>query len=157
MSGYVPPRKANHLCYFISVRQSYGVSSSLLWNTERKMPNRLQWDLTEVTQEIPNVSSLEGLISNSPSLSSVLTHWGLLGAFWHLSVWKSFPVTCIQSTHTVCFSRVPSESTRNVVPLCPPHPFFSFLHPLPSGNLLFLLCIYDSVSGSLCLFICFVL
>ena len=111
MSGYVPPKKANYLCCFISVRQSYGVSSSVLWSAERKMPSRLQWDLTEVTQEIPNVSSHEVLISNSPSLSSFLTHWGILDAFWHLSVWKSFSVTCIQSTHTMYFSRVPSEST----------------------------------------------
>ena len=42
------------------------------------------------------------------------------------------------------------------VPLNPLHLFHPSLHPLPSGNHQFLLCIYESISVLLCLFICFV-
>lgn len=67
------------------------------------MPNRLQWDLTEVTQEIPNVSSLEGLISNSPSLSFSLTEVYLV--CFGIFQWESHFLLHLSKAPTLCVSQ----------------------------------------------------
>ena len=54
----------------------------------------------------------------------------------------------IRVTHIFC--------SWKFVPVNLPHGFLSSLHPLPSGNPLFVLCIYNSVSVLLYLLICFV-
>lgn len=58
---------------------------------------RLQCDLLEVTQKIPSVSSHELPISNSRSVSSLLTRWRLFDIFWHFS-----SVLCVSRVATLC-------------------------------------------------------